>query len=113
MVKHPFVVGFLIVELPGVEPGKGSHDASQSPFPEECYKLPPTFDLKATDIPLCSGNPLTFFNLSADQILNAINISRSLAMAYVMDQVIVSVYILFSFSIYVECLLIHFISNWV
>ncbi|XP_021853870.1 chloroplast sensor kinase, chloroplastic isoform X2 [Spinacia oleracea] len=86
MVKHPFVVGFLIVELPGVEPGKGSHDASQSPFPEECYKLPPTFDLKATDIPLCSGNPLTFFNLSADQILNAINISRSLAMAYVMDQ---------------------------
>lgn len=86
MVKHPFVVGFLVAELPAVELGKGSHDASQLPSPEECYALPPKFDLKSADIPLCSGNPLTCFNLSADQRLNAINISHSLAMAYVMDQ---------------------------
>lgn len=87
MVKHPFVVGFLVAELPGVEHGRGSHDTSQFPSPEELYSLPPSFDLKSPNIPLGSGNPLTYFNLSADQRLNAINISRSLAMAYVMDQV--------------------------
>uniref|UniRef100_A0A803L0U9 Histidine kinase/HSP90-like ATPase domain-containing protein n=1 Tax=Chenopodium quinoa TaxID=63459 RepID=A0A803L0U9_CHEQI len=86
MVKHPFVVGFLVAELPGVELEKGPHDASYLPSPEECYALPPKFDSKAPDIPLCGGNPLTCFNLSADQRLNAINISHSLAMAYVMDQ---------------------------
>ncbi|CAO2828871.1 unnamed protein product [Amaranthus hypochondriacus] len=86
MVKHPFVVGFLVAELPGVEHGRGSHDTSQFPSPEELYSLPPSFDLKSPNIPLGSGNPLTYFNLSADQRLNAINISRSLAMAYVMDQ---------------------------
>uniref|UniRef100_A0A803M731 Histidine kinase/HSP90-like ATPase domain-containing protein n=1 Tax=Chenopodium quinoa TaxID=63459 RepID=A0A803M731_CHEQI len=86
MVRHPFVVGFLVAELPGVELEKGPHDASHLPSPEECYALPPKFDSKAPDIPSCGGNPLTCFNLSADQRLNAINISHSLATAYVMDQ---------------------------
>ncbi|KMT07763.1 hypothetical protein BVRB_6g146860 [Beta vulgaris subsp. vulgaris] len=87
MVKHPFVVGFLVAEIPGLELGRGSHDASQFPSPEECYALPPTFDLKSPEIPLCSEKPLMYLNLSADQRLNAINISHSIAMAYVMDQV--------------------------
>ncbi|KAL2903460.1 Chloroplast sensor kinase chloroplastic [Bienertia sinuspersici] len=86
MVRHPFVVGFLVAELPGVELVRESHDAPQYPSPEDCYALPPKFDLKSPDIPLCSGNPLTCFNLSADQRSSAIDISRSLAMAYVMDQ---------------------------
>jgi len=87
MVKQPFVVGFLVVELPDVDPNKEPDDASQLPSPEDCYALPPTFDFKSPGITSCSGNLLRYFNLSTDQKLNAINISRSLAMAYVMDQV--------------------------
>lgn len=86
MVKHPFVVGFLVAELPHMDLEKGSHDGSQLPSPEECYALPPNFDFKSLEIPSFNGNPMKHFNLSADQRLNAINISCSLAMAYVMDQ---------------------------
>lgn len=86
MVKHPFVVGFLVAELPDMNLEKGTYDDSQLLTPEECYALPPTFDFKSPENPLCNGNLLKHFNLSADQRLNAINISCSLAMAYVMDQ---------------------------
>uniref|UniRef100_A0A7C9EFK0 Histidine kinase domain-containing protein n=1 Tax=Opuntia streptacantha TaxID=393608 RepID=A0A7C9EFK0_OPUST len=86
MVKQPFVVGFLVVELPDVDLNKEPDDASRLPSPEDCYALPPTFDFKSPGITSCSGNLLRYFNLSTDQKLNAINISRSLAMAYVMDQ---------------------------
>ena len=87
MVKHPFVVGFLVAELPDMDLHKEPDDASQLPSPEDCYALPPTFDFKSPGIPSCSGNSLRYFNLSTDQKLNAINISRSVAVAYVMDQV--------------------------
>ncbi|XP_074305293.1 chloroplast sensor kinase, chloroplastic-like [Silene latifolia] len=86
MVKHPFVVGFLVAELPDMELGRGSDDSSDARSPQESYALPPSFKLKSPEIPSCSGSPLKYFNLSSDQRLNAINISCSLAMAYVMDQ---------------------------
>ncbi|KAK9707453.1 hypothetical protein RND81_07G198400 [Saponaria officinalis] len=86
MVKHPFVVGFLVAELPVVELGKVSDELSEMLPPQEGYTLPPRFKLKSQETPSCSGSPLNYFNLSSDQRLNAINISCSLAMAYVMDQ---------------------------
>lgn len=86
MVKHPFVVGFLVAELPDMDLNKEPDDASQLPSPEDCYPVPPTFDFKSPGIPSCTGNSLRYFNLSTDQKLNAINISRSMGMAYVMDQ---------------------------
>lgn len=85
MVKHPFVVGFLVAEFPRME-----HDLPHHQSPEEAYALP---HLEAN---LKSNKIWSFRNrkvgigtrkLSADQRLNAINIARSLAMAYVMDQV--------------------------
>ncbi|KAH9614873.1 hypothetical protein KSS87_001174 [Heliosperma pusillum] len=87
MVKHPFVVGFLVAELPIMELGRGSEDSSDTLSPQESYELPPSsFNWKSQEIPSCSASSLKYFNLSSDQRLNAINISCSLAMAYVMDQ---------------------------
>ncbi|GMH01560.1 hypothetical protein Nepgr_003399 [Nepenthes gracilis] len=86
MVKHPFVVGFLVAELPNVELGKESHNLTQFPSPSEHFALPPSLELKSQEIQISSGNALKLFNFSAEKRLNAINISRSLAMAYVMDQ---------------------------
>lgn len=85
MVKHPFVVGFLVAEFPRKE-----HDLPHHQSPEEAYALQ---DLEAN---LKLNKLWSFKNrkvgigtqkLSAEQRLNAINIARSLAMAYVMDQV--------------------------
>ncbi|GJS24459.1 plant-specific TFIIB-related protein PTF2 [Tanacetum coccineum] len=57
MVKHPFVVGFLVAELPKLETRKEKDDVKPGLLSEDSYAK-----------------------------LNAINISRSVAMAYVMDQ---------------------------
>ncbi|KAL9241109.1 hypothetical protein vseg_015257 [Gypsophila vaccaria] len=86
MVKHPFVVGFLVAELPVMELGKVTDDQSEMLPPQDNYALPSSFKLKSQETPSCNGSSLNHFNLSSDQKLNAINISCSLAMAYVMDQ---------------------------
>ncbi|KAJ4884189.1 hypothetical protein Rs2_34282 [Raphanus sativus] len=84
MVKHPFVVGFLVAELP-VEPEEVLEEEDEKecglehfPSPEEAYALP---GLKPPKVKVPSVKVFT-----AEQRSYAINISRTLAMAYVMDQ---------------------------
>lgn len=87
MVKHPFVVGFLVAELPKMELKREEHDIKQCPLPEESYALPPCIDTKSWEIHALKDSQLEMSKFTAEQRLNANNISRSLAMAYVMDQV--------------------------
>lgn len=82
MVKHPFVVGFLVVELPMME--REGHDLPSS---EECSALSPRSDSKSWDIQNEVDDFLKPYKFTNEQRANAINIARSLAMAYIMDQV--------------------------
>lgn len=84
MVKHPFVVGFLVAELPKVEVEGG--DVKQCPLPEDSYGSPPFTGSKSWEIQTFQDSQLEMYKFTAEQRLNAINISRSIAMAYVMDQ---------------------------
>ncbi|KDP26689.1 hypothetical protein JCGZ_17847 [Jatropha curcas] len=93
MVKHPFVVGFLVAELPMMEPKCGNlqtekpeHDLIHLPSPEEVYALPSSSDKNLGEIQAFKNEPLSMYSFTSEQRLNAINISRSLATAYVMDQ---------------------------
>ncbi|XP_013592793.1 PREDICTED: chloroplast sensor kinase, chloroplastic [Brassica oleracea var. oleracea] len=90
MVKHPFVVGFLVAELP-VEAEEVVEEEDEEeekegglkyfPSPEEAYALPGSANAKPPKVKLPSVKVFT-----AEQRSYAINISRTLAMAYVMDQ---------------------------
>ncbi|CAF2186765.1 BnaA07g38660D [Brassica napus] len=91
MVKHPFVVGFLVAELPlEAEEVLEEEDEEEEeeggfkhfPSPEEAYTLPGSAtNAKPPKVKLPSVKVFT-----AEQRSYAINISRTLAMAYVMDQ---------------------------
>lgn len=94
MVKHPFVVGFLVAELPTMEfqTSRGNaetegRDLIHLPSPEEAYAFPSALDKKSWGIQALNDEPFRMYNFTAEQRLNAINISHTLAMAYVMDQV--------------------------
>lgn len=84
MLKHPFIVGFLVAELPRTAWDKGGLNVKGWPALEETFPLPPSTDL---NIKTSSDHSFEMLKFTAEQRLNAINISRSLAMAYVMDQV--------------------------
>lgn len=78
------MVGFLVAEFPTAE----EQDTLHSPSPEDAYALPPSGrDLKIRDIPSVNDIKLGMRRLSPEQRSIAVNISRSIAMAYVMDQV--------------------------
>lgn len=90
MVKHPFVVGFLVAELPveaeeeeEEEEEEKPHGVNQFLSPEEAYALPASANTKSPRVKLPSVKVFT-----EEQRSYAINISRTLAMAYVMDQVV-------------------------
>ncbi|CAK9136019.1 unnamed protein product [Ilex paraguariensis] len=83
LVKHPFVVGFLVAELPEMELEGEGHDVKQCPFPNA---FPPCTNSKSWEIQTSTESPVEMYKFTAEQRLTAINISRSLAMAYVMDQ---------------------------
>lgn len=87
MVKHPFVVGFLVAELPMVEDERERHPVTHCTSPDESYALPPQSDMRLGEIQALEEEGLKSYKFTEEQRLNAINISRSLAMAYVMDQV--------------------------
>lgn len=95
MVKHPFVVGFLVAELPLVEQEQCQKPQSEGPdiytSVEEAYSLPPFLDLdkKSREIQTLrvKDEAVGMRNFTSEQRSNAVNISQSLAMAYVMDQV--------------------------
>ena len=98
MVKHPFVVGFLVAELPLVELETSEKALTDEPDDslhiEDAYSSPPVLDKKSWEIQTVQvkDEPLRMYNFTSEQISNAVNISRSLAMAYVMDQVILHVH---------------------
>lgn len=83
MVKHPFVVGFLVAEFPQMVLGEESWSSSEI----SSYFLPPSTESELTKLQRAKATSTESFIFTADQRLNAINISRTLAMAYVMDQV--------------------------
>lgn len=87
MLKHPFIVGFLVVELPRTTWDKGGLNVKGWPAQEETFPIPSSTDLKSLNIKTSSDHSFEMLKFTAEQRLNAINISRSLAMAYVMDQV--------------------------
>lgn len=93
MVKNPFVVGFLVAELPMLKLGacedgvSEAHDLIHFPSPEEAYSLPPGSGIRSWEIQSVKDEPMRMYRFSIEQRANAINIARSLAMAYVMDQV--------------------------
>lgn len=90
MVKHPFVVGFLVAELPMVEMDIScANGESDLISPEEAYaSSSDSFkNSKSWSIQTLNDEPSRMFNFTAEQRLNAIDISHTLAMAYVMDQV--------------------------
>lgn len=105
MIKHPFVVGFLVAELPKmeIEICENARDREERlPFcstEDGSPKLPTNSDKKMWEIKAFKEEPdrnCSQFTMEQESI--AIMISRSLAMAYVMDQVVVAHY--------------HFLSLW-
>ncbi|XVE92323.1 hypothetical protein REPUB_Repub01dG0086900 [Reevesia pubescens] len=91
MVKQPFVVGFLVAELPEMEKVTGGSEGRDL-VPEEAYALSspssPGVDVKKSwEIHSLENEALRKNDIfTTDKRSNAINISRSLAVAYVMDQ---------------------------
>lgn len=94
MVKHPFVVGFLVAELPKADMGMFAStltDEQQLQFrssKDGSYGLPPSSDKKTWEIQVFKEDLMKAYSqLASEKRSRAIMISRSLAMAYVMDQV--------------------------
>ncbi|KAI3930977.1 hypothetical protein MKW98_030216 [Papaver atlanticum] len=93
MVKHPFIVGFLVAELPKMEmkicgkPEQDILDVQLGRPREESYTFPPCSERKLWEIQACKEDTLeTYQQFTAEQRAIATHISRSLATAYVMDQ---------------------------
>ncbi|XP_023541539.1 chloroplast sensor kinase, chloroplastic isoform X1 [Cucurbita pepo subsp. pepo] len=88
MVKHPFVVGFLVAELPNLEMDMQSAECDPWPYssPHEAGALLAGFGTNTQGIQSTTNGSLRTYKLNADRQANAFHISRSLAMAYVMDQ---------------------------
>lgn len=93
MVKHPFVVGFLVAELPNLEMEKcmdmQSADRDSWPYSSlhEAGALVAGSGTSTQGIQNTTNGSLRAYKFNADRQANAFHISRSLAMAYVMDQV--------------------------
>lgn len=83
MVKHPFVVGFLVAEVPQMVLGEDSWSSL-----EQKFFLPASTEPEIAELQKTKARSTESFVFTAEQRSNATNISRSLAMAYVMDQVI-------------------------
>lgn len=89
MVKHPFVVGFLVVELPELHGGRAMNS-----YTADTELSPNTFMDKSSDVtPHTAWDIQTYGDQAKgySQLVNewknsALMISRTLAMAYVMDQ---------------------------
>lgn len=93
MVKHPFVVGFIVAELPFLERKtfQGAEDNEQhSSFgssSHDAYELRQS-DRRIWEIQRVEKKIEKYYHqFTAEHSARAITISRSLAMAYVMDQV--------------------------
>lgn len=87
MVKHPFIVGFLVAEIPIKETTMTNRE-NQDKKPD----LTPTLSLPKSDRTMWEIQPYkkeleAGHHLTTDKMSRAVMIARSLAMAYVLDQV--------------------------
>ncbi|GFZ00046.1 chloroplast sensor kinase [Actinidia rufa] len=78
--------GFLVAELPKRELKREEHDIKDCQLLEKSYAFFPHMATKSWEIQALKDNELEMYKFTAEQRLNAVNISCSLAMAYVMDQ---------------------------
>ncbi|CAN6328911.1 unnamed protein product [Urochloa humidicola] len=89
MVKHPFVVGFLVAELPELHGGYSHTTDIQLPtgtFMDKSSEITPHTKFKAWDVQTSGDQPNNYSRLVNEWKNAALMISRTLAMAYVMDQ---------------------------
>ncbi|KAG8093373.1 hypothetical protein GUJ93_ZPchr0012g20664 [Zizania palustris] len=92
MVKHPFVVGFLVAELPelvtGCTDNSGTSDIqlSSRPFLDRSSEITTCTKGQAWDFQTSGDQDNNYCQLITQWKNNALMISRTLAMAYVMDQ---------------------------
>lgn len=87
MVTHPFVVGFLVAELPVASKSEWV-DQNDFKCSGESFPLPHSMDSQPLDVKTSKDHSVDKLKFSTDQKINAIHITRSLATAYVMDQVV-------------------------
>lgn len=93
MVKHPFVVGFLVAELPELHVGHdiNFHSADiqlrSSKSIDKLFEITPHTKFKAWDVQTSGDQANNYSQLVNEWKNTALMISRTLAMAYVMDQV--------------------------
>lgn len=94
MVKHPFVVGFLVAELPTIESETcintqiDGHSIAVCPSQDECFRAPLNSDGRMWEIQPFTEDLMTkHYRLTVEQMSRAVKISHSLAVAYIMDQV--------------------------
>ncbi|CAN6338187.1 unnamed protein product [Urochloa humidicola] len=89
MVKHPFVVGFLVAELPELHGGYSHTTDIQLPsstFMDKSSEITPHTKFSAWDVQTSGDQANNFSQLVNEWKNAALMISRTLAMAYVMDQ---------------------------
>ncbi|CAA0814100.1 Chloroplast sensor kinase- chloroplastic [Striga hermonthica] len=85
MVTHPFIVGFLVAEFPKAV-DRGWHGMKDSSVSGKSLPLPHSMDPQPLDVQSYKDYSVNMPKFSSEQKLNAINITHSLALAYVMDQ---------------------------
>lgn len=93
MVTHPFVVGFLVAELPKMALERQWDDQTDCTFSGKSFPLLQSMDSQPSDVQTLKDHSVDKLKFSAEQKINAIHITRSLAMAYVMDQVVFYAYL--------------------
>ncbi|KAL3835617.1 hypothetical protein ACJIZ3_010353 [Penstemon smallii] len=86
LVTHPFVVGFLVAELPTMGLKREWHDIKGNTFSRKSFELPQSKEPQPLDVQTFKNHSVEMRKFNTEQKLNAVNITRSLAMAYVMDQ---------------------------
>ncbi|XP_068666254.1 chloroplast sensor kinase, chloroplastic isoform X2 [Aristolochia californica] len=94
MVKHPFVVGFLVAELPtmkletqAIVVEEGRKSVPVGPTVKESFNVPSNPERNMWKIQAFKEDFVkSYHNFTAEQESRAVKIALSLAMAYVMDQ---------------------------
>uniref|UniRef100_I1R5Q8 Uncharacterized protein n=1 Tax=Oryza glaberrima TaxID=4538 RepID=I1R5Q8_ORYGL len=92
MVKHPFVVGFLVAELPELVGCTKNSETSDIQIPSHSFldkssDITPYTKGEAWDFQTSGDQANSYAQLVTEWKNSALMISRTLAMAYVMDQV--------------------------
>ncbi|KAL8535257.1 hypothetical protein ACS0TY_011035 [Phlomoides rotata] len=82
MVTHPFLVGFLVAELPKMTLEREWDEKRDCLFSGKSFPLPHSMDTQPLDVQTLKDHS----KFPTEEKLNSINITRTLATAYVMDQ---------------------------